>query len=245
MLVIFFCFLLIVILCALRWSRQVSTIMAVLTMILFFGVGSGFPARCLLAALQKPFINSKPIVWKHRNAIVVLGVGTIRLNQNIIKPSSFAYGRIVQAAELYFSCKKTGGVCVVITSGADVLRTGQTEAAVYANELKKLDVDRSDIIEEDKSLNTYQNAQFVKEIFARQPFDYSVLVTSGFHLMRAMRYFEHFKLYPVPVLSDYVMPISYTSLFLNFYLTELALHEYVGLFRFTVYDALGWSHPSS
>lgn len=242
MLVIFFCFLLIVtFVCVLRGSRQVSTIMAVLTMILFFGVGSGLPAQYLLEALQRPFINTKPIVWKHRNAIVVLGVGTMRLNQNTIKPSLFAYSRIIAAAELYFSCKKTAGVCVVITSGADVVRTGQTEAAVYANELKKLGVDKGDLIEENKSLNTYQNAQFVKEIFALEPFDYLILVTSGFHLMRAMHYFEHFQMYPIPVLSDYVMPASYASLFLNFYLTELALHEYVGLFRFTVYNALGWN----
>lgn len=226
-----------------QWQKTSYSILLIL-FVSYFLVGSGFVPSLLLTKLQASFNTSPILHWKDKNVIVLLGNGTIKLPApaNTVKPTVLAYSRIVQTAQLYFDCIKSGNTCLIIISGGDASHTGVSEAVAYSNVLKNLRVKAEDIQLEAKSLNTFENAKFTCGLLKYIPYDKVILVTSGYHLKRALLYFSYFGIKPEPVSSDYlpsfvaVIPRSY-----NFVLTDIALHEYLGIIRFYVYNFFGWN----
>ena len=92
-------------------------------------------------------------------------------DQPFVRPAVLAYSRIVEAVRLYFLAKKNDCPCSIVISGGDAPRTGVTEAEDYRAEMLRLGVEDSDIVPEGRSLNTFQNAEFIEEILRGQPFD--------------------------------------------------------------------------
>jgi uncharacterized SAM-binding protein YcdF (DUF218 family) len=185
---------------------------------------------------------SKNPVWKENNAIVLLGAGTIKVpSSHLVLPTLIAYSRINKTASLYLDCTNHREYqCTVIISGGDPLKTHVTEAYAYREVLLHLGVSDKDIILEPKSLNTYQNAEFVSEIVKKNKYDQIVLVTSAIHLKRALLYFSHFGMDTHPAYSDYLTSkIVFFPLGFNFALTDFAIHEYLGLVQFYFYNLLG------
>ncbi len=69
-----------------------------------------------------------------------------------------------------------------------------------------------------------------------------MLVSSGIHLRRGLIYFAHFGVGATPVRADYLRAVwSWLPLSYNFVLADLALHEYTGIARYHVYNAMGWN----
>jgi len=176
-----------------------------------------------------------------------LGAGANKLTgNNVVKPTIMAYSRINAAARLYFDCKNNHKRCEIIISGGDALKVGQSEAVVYQKELIELGVNNADIILEPNSLNTYKNAEFTSAILKKDQFDQIILITSGIHLSRSLLYFNHFGIDAKPAVSEYLMaqitiiPIGY-----NFAMADFALHEYLGIMRFHIYNVFGWNKEVS
>ncbi|SHL66298.1 DUF218 domain-containing protein [Chryseobacterium contaminans] len=98
----------------------------------------------------------------------------------------------------------------------------------------------ADIIKEDQSMNTYQNAKFSNEILKKIGVSNIYLVTSGFHMKRSVALFQTFGLKPIPQASDLidteitVFPNSYNAAF-----TFVMLKEVVGIWQVQVYNSLG------
>jgi uncharacterized SAM-binding protein YcdF (DUF218 family) len=181
--------------------------------------------------------------WQPRVAIIVLGGGVQRVaGTAAVEVPLQAYGRVSKGMELYLQCKHAGKVCTLIVSGGDVVEAGVSEAKVYGDTLLALGVDPSDLVLEGRSLNTWQNAQYCAAWLDEHPQDQVVLVTSGFHLRRGALYFEHFGVRALPVRSDFLSadlrpwPRAH-----NFLAMDLALHEYAGLWRYRIYNVLGWN----
>jgi len=163
-------------------------------------------------------------------------------DQPFVRPAVLAYSRIVEAVRLYFLAKKNDCPCSIVISGGDAPRTGVTEAEDYRAEMLRLGVEDSDIVPEGRSLNTFQNAEFIEKILRGQPFDKLFLVTSGLHLRMALLYFGHFGVYPTPCAADRMTPLlSILPLGYNFAIADFAAHEYVGIVRYYVYNLLGWN----
>lgn len=226
----------------LHYTRTTSIILLI-TLIIFLSIGSGFPLSCLLSRLESPYTKQVPIHWLKRNAIVLLGAGTVKLpKSNMVQPTVLAYSRIITAAELYRSCKDSKQTCIIVISGGDALKTGLPEAIVYRNTLLALGITQTDLLLEPNSLNTYRNAELTSPLLKQEKFDQVILVTSGIHLMRALLYFSHFGIKAVPVASDYLAAqISLLPLAYNFTITGYAIHEYTGIARFHLYNLLGWN----
>lgn len=218
-----------------------------LAFVLLMVSACGLLPAWLLTHLQAPYAMRPSVTWDSHNAIVVLGAGTSRVaDAGQVVPTVFAGGRLVEGYTLYRACKQSGNDCKLIVSGGDPYRNGRTEAAAYGDVLLGMGVDRSDLLLETRSMNTWQNAQFVQPMLKAYAPQRVVLVSSAVHLRRAQKYFEHFGIDALPVRADYLdARLTWFPNGWNMALTEAALHEYLGMLTYHMYNAFGWNAPPS
>ncbi len=201
-------------------------------------IGLGVVPALLLPMTQLPNRLSD-VTWHDRNAIVLLGAGTVaRSSTSGPDVPIFAYGRVTAAAAAWRDCQSRGKDCTLVVSGGDPMRHGMSEAAVYAKPLELLGVPSSAIVLEDKSLNTWQNAANSTRLI---PADRQiVVVTSGIHLKRSLLFFDHFRAGAEGIAADRLEPeFSPGAASYNFFLTDAVLHEQIGTLQFHVYNVLG------
>jgi uncharacterized SAM-binding protein YcdF (DUF218 family) len=144
---------------------------------------------------QYPPVESRP---PDAQAIVVLS-GTIRPGNRPwphMDPADDTMNRCVCAARLYHR----GGPCPVVVSGGRVLPDAEapTCAAVMRDFLEELGVSADDVLLEDESRTTYENAARCRELLERRGLCRVVLVTDADHLFRAVRCFRKQGLEVVP-----------------------------------------------
>ncbi|WP_197326577.1 YdcF family protein [Ralstonia solanacearum] len=236
-------FLLVIVtaICALRRQRRTARGLAVVSLALFVAIGCGPVPAWLLDSLEGPFEARPAVAWGKRNAIVLLGAGTRRVDGGV-EPGVFSYPRLMEAAQQYQACRKTDADCKILVSGGDARHHGDPEAAVYRRALQAIGIDAGDVLLEPNSMNTWQNAQFSRAALAAYAPERTVLVSSAIHLRRGLLYFTHFGMTPTPVRADDLQATpSPLPLAINFAMTDYALHEWIGIARYHVYNALGWN----
>lgn len=210
---------------------------------LFVLIGTGIIPGYLLNNLQTQYEGKNEVHWSGSNAIVLLGAGTqfIEAN-NSFEPTFFSFGRIHESAAQYYDCAKTESICKIIISGGDAQGNGVTEADIYQKELLRLNIPSKDIVLEADSVNTWKNAQFTSVLINQQQADTVVLVSSGLHMKRSQLYFSHFGINTLPIRADYMdAKYSLIPLWYNFAATDFALHEYMGVLRYYIYNFMEWN----
>ncbi|MEP6897203.1 MAG: YdcF family protein [Rhodanobacter sp.] len=226
--------------CRLRLARGLAAV----TLLLFLAIACGPVPQLMLHDLQDTYASTVSGPWAARNAIVVLGVGTTRASPGApLEPPVFAYGRLTRASMLYRDCKASGKQCLVLVSGGDPQHHGAAEAAIYGDVLRRLGVAPDDLQIESRSMTTWQNAQFSRAMLLAYSPQRLLLLTSGFHMRRSLLYFAHFGMQPTPVRGDELNAVLTWPVAWNLALCDLALHEYVGIARYEVYNMLGWNAP--
>jgi uncharacterized SAM-binding protein YcdF (DUF218 family) len=228
-----------------RRRRRLAYGLTLLSLLLFLAIACGPVPQWLLHDLQDRYSSTASGPWAARNAIVVLGVGTTRASSTApLEPPVLAYGRLAQAAMLYRDCKAAGRQCMVLVTGGDPQKHGSAEAVVYAGVLRRLGVPDGDLQVEPRSMTTWQNAQFTRPMLAAYAPQRLLLLTSGFHMRRSLLYFAHFGMKPEAVRGDEInaMLTSWPNAW-NITFCDVALHEYVGIARYDVYNLLGWNAP--
>jgi uncharacterized SAM-binding protein YcdF (DUF218 family) len=228
----------------LRW-RKTAWAFLILGLAVLVSIGCGPVAGILLHDLQASYSGNAVIHPAHSTAIILLGNGTERFSGAdgvSLEPGPLAYGRISKALELYRACKQMNSACMILVSGGDPQHHGASEASVYGALLQRLGVEPADLLLETRSRNTWENARYSADLLKLHPAEQVFLVTSAVHLRRSVLYFARFGVHGQPVRADWVsagwsvIPSAY-----NFLVTDLALHEYVGLWRYRVYEAMGWN----
>jgi uncharacterized SAM-binding protein YcdF (DUF218 family) len=220
------------------WRRRRIQI-AIIVAALAWAIGAGWFATPLLDLAQHGYRHTDVPSFAPKTTIVLMGGGTHRSEAGLV-PKSNAVRRIDAVATLYRECRETGASCKVILSGGDPEHHGQAEADNYAPYVLAQGVAADDLVRENQSLNTYQNARNVAGILGHAHDNRLIVVTSAYHMRRALRAFEAFGYAPVPYVSD-VWPTRPTFFprVRGFTNSELAMHELVGLARFDVYR---WLH---
>ncbi len=226
---------------ALGWLgwRRTCVVGLVLALLGFFAIGCGPVPRVLLARLQAPYAVPPPLLWAPSNAIVLLTGGAVRAPHAPVEPGRTAYGRIVQTAVLYHDCRSARVRCTVLVSGGDAGRVGRPLSDVYARTLGQLGVPEGDMVLERRSMDTWQNAVYAAPLLRQIGAQRVWLVTSGFHMRRAMLDFAAAGIRPIAVRSDYLKVLgSWRPKASNFQLMDTALHEYAGVLAYHLYQ---WS----
>ncbi len=208
---------------------------------LFWLGGNGMLAAQLLRPLQSPYPRLEQPRWGARNAVILLGAGTVRAPGTAqAQPAFPAYSRILEAVRLYRNCRTDGKPCALIISGGDARGLGASEAAIYRVEALALGVPDQDLVLEDRSMNTFQNAEYTSVLLQARGFDQVALVTSGLHMKRSMLYFEHFHARCQPAPSDLAQPVrAWVPLGYNLALADFAVHEHLGVLKYWTYNLLG------
>lgn len=128
---------------------------------------------------------------------------------------------------------------IVYSSGSGSLSGGELESHYVDQMLETFGVPRERVMLEDRSRNTYENAVYSKALVNPKPGEHWLLVTSGWHMPRAVGCFRRVgfpvEAYPVDWRSRPHLKLSLNLKF-GAALAHLddAMHEWLGLFAYWV-----------
>ncbi|MBW4080307.1 YdcF family protein [Paenibacillus sp. S150] len=168
------------------------------------------------------------------DVIVVLGGGASSGNPDIDGEGNMygpAANRLLTAVRLH---RQTG--LPVLFSGGRVFADSGNEADIAKRQLMGLGVPESDILAENRSLNTEQNAVNTAALMKSHGLSHPILVTSAFHMPRAMIRFKDSGLAPLAYPTDFIAsreillyPAKFTPSPGAVNTAGTALKEYLGL----------------
>ena len=210
--------------------------------ILFYLLSTSYVADWLLSPLEQPFNQS--LTKTPVDAVIVLGGGYTQGVANL-PLSSDAYKRMMWGlmvaksnnVPLLFSGGGTQKEYLESDAFLDSLKEIKTFLEIPTPTSKSLNSKEFSLHIEDKSLDTYQNAQFSKTAFEQvglnTPTNY--LVTSAYHMKRSIKLYEHFGFKVIPAATNFKInhkekdKWDYLPNAHALYKSYIALHEYVGL----------------
>lgn len=115
-----------------------------------------------------------------KNILVVLGYPA----NDDGTPGPILKARLDKAIELY----KNGTASKIIVTGGAV-SNHHVESEVMEQYCIQHGVSATDIMQENQSRNTYENARMVREMIEEKGYEKAIVVTSSFHKMRAKTFF--------------------------------------------------------
>ena len=133
-------------------------------------------------------------------AIVLGGVMSYYDNKSKLVGFNRSVDRLMQAIKLY----KKGRVRKIVFTGGDatILQSDYREADIIKEYLKDLGLPEEDLIFENQSRNTHENATFVYDLLKPRFSDKILIITSGFHMKRALGCFKKTGIDPDYFVSD-------------------------------------------
>lgn len=197
----------------------------------------------LIWTLERDYPEQAMEMVEAADAILVLGGALV--------PSGSAQGapnlregadRILHALRLY----RAGKAPRVVVSGGQLPWTGapRAEAELIAELLADWGVPEDKILVEKASANTYENALYSKALLEAQGIRRVLLVTSAFHMPRALAVFQRAGVDAQPAATDHLGVRRTGAALLDWmpeawqlYVTSLAVKEYVGM---AWYRYKGW-----
>jgi uncharacterized SAM-binding protein YcdF (DUF218 family) len=220
-----------------RLGRAVVSVAALGLLVLGFSPISKLLARPLEDRFPQQQIDARPV-----DAIIVLG-GAIGFGRGQVAFNEAA-SRMSSAVELAKQHPKarlvfTGGDAALIDNDA------QTEANAAAAFFLTAGIEADRILLESRSRNTRENAVFTRQLMRPEAGARWLLVTSAFHMPRAIGCFRavgiEAEAFPVDYRTDgdrrdFVMPFRH--MFNGMQLADLAVKEWVGLL---VYRMAGYT----
>lgn len=176
----------------------------------------------LLYPLEQRFNISKE---KNADVIVILGGGAYNLES--LKEDTA--NRLLAG---YFVFKEINKP--IIVSGGS-LSDKQSDAKLMGDILRKMGVEDKKIIEENKSRTTEENARYVTEICKQRNFKRIILITSAYHMTRAVMLFNNKELEIIPYPVDFKRQREYSIYSILPKFTALngsikAIREYIAIF---------------
>ncbi|MDR3590639.1 MAG: YdcF family protein [Negativicutes bacterium] len=214
------------------WRRSGRTAKAVLVItVVFYFCTTGLLAGAVLRSLEGSYA---PPGEPRGDVIVMLGGGATLDTPDVGGPghlSGYAANRLLTTVQL----QRKLGVPIIVSGGRVFEDTG-LEAEIASRILIGLGVPADKIITETASLNTTQNARYSAALLEQRGLKQPILVTSAFHMRRAVLQFEKAGVAVVPYPADYLVNRSGAFRFSDLWPSAgalqglvLGLKEYLGL----------------
>lgn len=213
-------------------NRRPALVLLGVTLLLYLSMTS-LVSDTLISSLEQKYAQPD-IAAVQGDVIVVLGGGATSGTPDLDGEGNLlgsAANRLLTAVRLY---RQTG--LPILFSGGQVFPDSGNEADIAKRQLLSLGIPAQDILTDNQSLNTDQNAVNTAAVMQANGLSRPVLVTSGFHMWRAMLQFKHAGLTPLAYPTDYIASRP-MALYLSKFVpspgavstTGLALKEYLGI----------------
>jgi Uncharacterized conserved protein len=199
--------------------------------LLLYLSSNSFSGNRLIHTLEQYY---QPPAAVHGDIIVMLGGGATLDTPNLYNKGHLygpAANRLLTCIQLYRKIHVPILIC-----GGQVYRTTGREADIAKQILIDCGIANNKILVENKSLNTTQNAANAQVILNRYHYRHPILVTSAFHMPRAVKQFQKVGIEVISYPTDYHTNKRYRFIiddlipsadaFNNF---NIALKEYLGL----------------
>ncbi|PKK88346.1 MAG: hypothetical protein CVV64_19120 [Candidatus Wallbacteria bacterium HGW-Wallbacteria-1] len=200
------------------------------------------PVRDLLIGpLETKYLPPQADAIKKGTPIVVLGGGIRSEYPEGMADRTFVPGdalaRIHHAFRLHRQCMGK----IYLSSGKVFHGPEEdTEARAMAQALKAMGVADDDLVLEESSRNTFQNAQLMAKNFPELASGQFLLVTSAYHMPRSMMLFRSMGMQPIAAPTDYKNESSIRSIWSLLPHTQnmtdscKALREYLGIMYYSL-----------
>lgn len=225
---------------ALLARRKIASLLAVLAVVILWISGTTVFADWLLGTLENEFPPTPIEDLPNADAIVVLGGGTgdVLTATNTVELGD-ASARVFHAAQVFQADKAP---LIVVAGGAP--EDELPESVAMRRLLIAFGVPEQAILQETQSRNTWQNTLNSKAILQQHNVNRVLLITSAFHMRRAIAVFEAAGIDASPAPTDY-RAIEPNHTFLDWlphasalFKTTYAIKEHIGLI---VYRWRGWA----
>ena len=176
----------------------------ILFCILFFLFTNPFVANQLITWWEVPATSIQELESSYDAAIILTGVTDIDKEPQDRVHLNKGADRIMHTVQLY----KLGKVPLIIVSGGSGKIISKNEPS-EAEQIKKVllvsGVPEQHILLETRSRNTYENARFTTQLLEDKELskDNLLMVTSAFHMRRALACFLHAGISPQPYSTDF------------------------------------------
>lgn len=210
--------------------------------LILIGVGtylgtSDFFIDRFLFKLESEYPLISTIKLHDADVYILLGGGIIPKSAGGNVPAYGANTRIMKTAQFYNKYPKK-----VYISGGSPLQNKESESSVYKRELVALGVPAENIVVEEKSRNTKENAEYIRKMMEKAKEEKAVLITSAFHMPRSVQTFDKGNggliFYPAPcdfmAKSEIENFFDYIPEYTNFKKLGLLLKEYIGTVYYKV-----------
>ena len=214
-------------------DRGASKILAAITFCFYVSTIPLF-SNFLVRTLENAYIPPLYIDNNNYDVIVMLCGGATLDTPNIDGAghlSGYSANRLLTTAIL----SKKANLPVIISGGQVSPDTGN-ESEISKRELVQLGIPEEMIIIENKSRNTSENAKYVRGLLDSYNFKKPILVTSAFHMRRAVQNYSKQEIKVQPFPTDYNCSINTTIRFSSFipsngafHVVGLSLKEYLGI----------------
>jgi len=159
--------------------------------------------------------------------ILVLGSGH-NTNKEISPHSQLSSSALMRLTEGIRIFKKLDNGKLIVSGYSG--KNDITPHAIISKEVAiSMGIDEKDILTQEEAKDTYEEAQYVKKFVGDKTF---ILVTSAYHMPRAMKLFKQNGLNPIAAPTDFLQenPSVYTREpnATELRKTQLAMHEYIG-----------------
>lgn len=224
-----------------RYYSFAKTTVAVITFLLLFMVIGGL-GETLLRPLENA-VPPAPLQNTNVDGIILLtGDENERISMDRDTPiAGAASQRHIQLARLAQQFPEAK-ILVTGSSRPQHMAADYGVIKIVEKNLAAMGVDSGRVIFEPQAVNTHENALFGHAVARPQVGERWALVTSAYHMPRAVLSFEKVGWTVIPAPTDYMTASRYSwdfrfSLSQQLRMLTIAMHEYVGLLAYRI---LGW-----
>ena len=200
----------------------------IILMLASFGITSGY----LLLRLENTYPVFKPDKGNTRGVkwIVILGGGKNSC-PNVAVSGLLNQEAMQRLAEGIYLSREIPGARIILSGGLPV--NGISASRAYAITAVKLGIDKSRIVIEERPRDTYEEAKKIRETLKKDRF---ILVTSAYHMKRAVALFKKQGMHPIPAPAGHLIRGCLLFKHENFLFTSdnlqnssRAVHEMLGI----------------